>query len=283
MHIRNPKILNLNTLAYKLHNEYIHAKPYPSIIIDDFFAVDMLDKVLEEFPNLSENAEDEYHDENQNEKYTNSRLEAMKPHTQSLIQYLNSAQFLQFLQILTGIKETLTSDPYLEGGGFHEVKQGGFLKLHVDFNKHYRTKLDRRINVLIFLNKDWKEEYGGEIELWDEQLVNCGLKALPFFNRMVIFNTNSTSFHGHPNPLNCPSNRSRKSIALYYYSHGRPEEDIVEGMEVHSTIFKGRTLEEIKAANDARKRYLRKQFYWSLIPPIAFQIRRKFIRWMNSF
>lgn len=114
---------------------------------------------------------------------------------------------------------------------------------------------------MIFLNQDWKNEYGGEIELWNESLTESKFSATPIFNRMVIFNTTSTSYHDQSNPISCPEGLSRKSIALYYYSNGRPQEEIIEGLEVHSTIFKGRTEEEINAAKAAQKRYNRKQFY----------------------
>jgi Rps23 Pro-64 3,4-dihydroxylase Tpa1-like proline 4-hydroxylase len=153
---------------------------------------------------------------------------------------LNSAAFLQFLQILTGIKEPLIGDPYLAGGGMHEIKKGGFLKVHADFNKHPELKLDRRINVLVYLNKDWKEEYGGYFELWDKSMSNCEKKIAPIFNKMVIFSTTDYSYHGHPDPLTCPEDRSRKSLALYYYSNGRPVGEINKDNESHGTLFVAR-------------------------------------------
>ena len=154
--------------------------------------------------------------------------------------YLNSEPFLEFLQILTGIQEPLISDPYFVGAGQHEIKKGGLLKVHADFNKHPTLHLDRRINVLVYLNKDWKEEYGGCFELWNEDMSKCGKKILPYFNRIAIFNTTDFSYHGHPDPLNCPEDRSRKSLALYYYSNGRPNHEINLGLENHSTLFKPR-------------------------------------------
>ncbi|RMG84682.1 MAG: 2OG-Fe(II) oxygenase [Bacteroidetes bacterium] len=131
-----------------------------------------------------------------------------------------------FLQNLTGIKETLIPDPYFEGGGFHQIKPGGFLKVHVDFHKHKLMGLDRRINVLVYLNEDWKEEYGGHFELWETDMSKCALKIAPLFNRMAIFSTTDYSWHGHPDPLTCPPDRSRKSLALYYYTNGRPDSEI---------------------------------------------------------
>jgi len=143
---------------------------------------------------------------------------------------------LQFLETLTGIKG-IVPDPYFVGGGLHQIKPGGKLGVHADFNHHEKLNLDRRINVLIYLNKDWKEEYGGHFELWNKEMTAAEQKILPLFNRCAIFSTTSTSFHGHPTPLSCPPDRTRKSIATYYYSNGRPAEEVGES---HSTLFKAR-------------------------------------------
>ena len=77
------------------------------------------------------------------------------------------------------------------GAGQHEIKPGGLLKIHADFNKHNISGLDRRLNVLVYLNKDWKEEYGGHFELWDKDMKHCVKKILPTFNTMAIFSTTS--------------------------------------------------------------------------------------------
>jgi hypothetical protein len=141
------------------------------------------------------------------------------------------------LQELTGIEETLVNDPYFHGAGQHEIKPGGFLKIHVDFNKHKTLGLDRRINVLVYLNKDWDESYGGHFELWKTDMSECGAKILPLFNRMAIFSTTDKSYHGHPDPLQCPEGMSRKSLALYYYSNGRPADEFAHSQEDHRTLW----------------------------------------------
>ena len=122
----------------------------------------------------------------------------------------------------------------------YEIKRGGVLKVHTDFNRHPNLSLDRRINVLIYLNKNWKEEYGGHLELWDKDMTKCIKKIAPTFNTMVIFSTTDFSNHGHPDPLNCPNERSRKSIALYYFSSGRPEHEIINKHKKNRTYFKNR-------------------------------------------
>jgi len=88
--------------------------------------------------------------------------------------------------------------------------------------------------MLVYLNKDWQEEWGGQLELWDRDVSRCYEKIAPLFNRTVIFNTSDSSYHGHPHPLQCPQGESRKSLSFYYYTNGRPE---AERSESHSTLF----------------------------------------------
>jgi len=150
------------------------------------------------------------------------------------------------------------------------------LKIHADFNKHPVIKLDRRINALVYLNKEWKEEYGGHFELWDKSMSRCEKKILPKFNTLAIFSTTSYSYHGHPNPLNCPDNRSRKSLALYYYSNGRPKEEVDESLKQHSTIFKSREghADDNQVDYDKKQASPLKQFIKDLIPPVFIKLLR---------
>jgi len=202
--------------------------------------------------------------------------------TKQLMAFLNSAYFLQFLQKLTGIKEQLIGDPYFIGGGQHEIKRNGLLKIHADFNKHPTLNLDRRVNVLIYLNKNWDESYGGHFELWDENMESCKKRISPRFNTIAIFSTTDFSFHGHPNPLNCPENRSRKSLALYYYSNGRPAEEVVQGLENHSTLFKKRKGnsddETIFNSVIKPKRITLKVIIKNFTPPIFFKVFNYFLK-----
>ncbi|MFM8411426.1 MAG: 2OG-Fe(II) oxygenase, partial [Alphaproteobacteria bacterium] len=127
-------------------------------------------------------------------------------------------------------------DPWFDGGGLHETLPGGFLDVHADFNFHGAWFLDRRLNVLVYLNHGWREEWGGCLELWDRDLSRCVKKVVPAFNRTVIFATDDTSFHGHPEPVRCPPGTTRKSVAMYYYSNGRPES---ERSGRHTTLWRG--------------------------------------------
>ena len=179
---------------------------------------------------------------------------------------LNSYYFLNFLQQITDIKEKLISDPYFWGGGLCSVKRGGYLKIHADFNIHPKMKLNRRINVLIYLNKDWKEKYGGHLEFWNREMSECQKKISPNFNTVVIFNTNDFSYHGHPTPLLCPEGVTRNSIALYYYTNGRPVSEININNYEHSTLWQNRkNLKEVDTTKVEYKKlfgkfYVKKKF-----------------------
>jgi hypothetical protein len=228
----------LHQIAVENHPAYKNADPFPSIYFDNFFNPEFLHAVLEEFPDLSKKPELKFNDANQ-VKLASKGEYRFGPQTKDFMHFLNSQPFLEFLTLLTGI-QNLIPDPYFDGGGCHQILPGGMLKIHADFNKHPKTHLDRRINVLVYLNENWDESYGGHFELWDKEMKEAKAKILPLFNRMAIFSTTSTSYHGHPNPLTCPPDRSRRSLALYYYTNGRPEEEVIDGIETHNTIFRNR-------------------------------------------
>ncbi len=237
----NEKYADLNAVAKALAEKYQQADPFPNIYLDEFFDPEYLKGVLGEFPDL-EKVKDKIYYKNPNEDKLASKGEAQfGPNTRKLVHFLNSQIFLEFLQEVTGIEETLIPDPYFEGGGFHQIKPGGFLKIHVDFHKHRRMQLSRRLNLLIYLNEDWDESYGGHFELWEKDMSACALKIAPFFNRIAMFSTTGDSWHGHPEPLSCPPDRSRKSLALYYYTNGRPESELSKkDQDRITTTFRGR-------------------------------------------
>ncbi len=267
-------IPELLELGKQKNAEYMQAEPFPSMYFDNLFDDDMLRKIIAEFPEIGKDKQDIKY-ENPNELKLATRGEyRFGPTTREFVHFLNSQPFLEFLQNLTGIKETLLPDPYLEGGGFHEIKPGGYLKMHVDFNKHKLTKLDRRLNILVYLNEDWKEEYGGHFELWERDMSKCAKKILPVFNRLAMFSTTDYSWHGLPDPLTCPPDRSRRSIALYYYTNGRPEGEVNIGDKARiTTTFATRDGQDsgkmkwfntaVNLAND-------------LLPPIVVKAIKKF-------
>jgi hypothetical protein len=202
-------------LGQSLSAAYRTAEPFPHIVIDGFLNAEVLKSVLDEFPS-SENRLF-FDREQERYKFQYPPHEISSGLIRNIFAELNGPAFLGFLEELTGI-EGLISDPYFDGGGLHETKRGGHLGIHADFNIHARLKVQRRLNLLIYLNEDWPDDYGGQLELWDKQMKECVVRVKPEFGRAVIFNTDLDSFHGHPDPLNCPPERSRRSIATYYYT-----------------------------------------------------------------
>ncbi|NER51250.1 MAG: 2OG-Fe(II) oxygenase, partial [Symploca sp. SIO1A3] len=199
----------LNDLASKYSEAYSQAKPFPHIVIDNFLPEYVLDEILDEFPDPNKIEWKKFDAAAEKKLASTSELQ-MGEKTRFLLYQLNSSTFVTFLEKLTGI-DGIIPDPHFQGGGLHQIERGGFLKLHADFNRHKQLRLDRRLNLLIYLNKDWQEEYGGYFEMWDTEMTRCEQKVLPLFNRCVVFSTTDFSYHGHPDPLTCPEGRTRKS------------------------------------------------------------------------
>ena len=257
--IINDKLKDVEKFIFQNKERFTNANPFPFIIIDDFFSKEFLNEVLNQFPNLAEQKKTTNYDNKNEVKFANNQYINFPNSIKKLFDFLNSDFFLNFLQLITNIQEKLIPDFELNGGGLHEIKKGGLLKIHSDFNKHPSLDLDRRLNVLIYLNKDWKEEYGGHLEFWDKEMTSCKEKVLPIFNKMVIFSTTDNSNHGHPDPLNCPNNMSRKSIATYYYTKGRPINEIDKMFSKNTTYFKDRLGQnnETDQNSGTLKRFLR--------------------------
>jgi Rps23 Pro-64 3,4-dihydroxylase Tpa1-like proline 4-hydroxylase len=257
----------LNDLATKYRESYSQAQPFPHIVIDDFLPEYILEKVLNEFPKPGSTGWQKLNLPGERKLSATSDLQLGEA-TRILLYQLNSSTFISFLEKLTSI-EGLIPDPHFAGGGLHQIEPGGYLKMHVDFNRHPKMRLDRRLNLLLYLNKDWSENYGGHLQLWDKDMTQCEEKILPIFNRCVIFNTTDFSYHGHPEPLTCPEGQTRKSLALYYYSNGRPAAEI-SGQD-HSTLYKARPGERftVDKSSGMKVKNLVKKF----IPPILIDAR----------
>lgn len=195
--------------------QYRANQPFPHIVLDDFLDADILRHVVEEFPDSAGKVC--FQRDQERLKFQFRPDDCSGPLTRMLLAELNSRAFLSFLTELTGI-QGLISDPYYSGAGLHETKRGGHLGIHADFPRHGEMRLDRRLNLLIYLNENWPDDYGGALELWDKRMRVARHRISPIFGRAVIFSTDSHSFHGHPDPLNCPEGRSRRSIATYYYT-----------------------------------------------------------------
>lgn len=206
----------LDREAPALRKAFSESDPYPYIVIDNFLAPEAAEALLSEFGERDENwtAYNHY-----NEKKAGlTRMQLMGPQTQAIIQALSAPRFLQWMERVSKI-DGLLADPDLDGGGLHSIKRGGFLNVHVDFKSHTtRRTWSRQINLLLYLNKKWQDDWEGNLELWDAKVEKRVQSIKPIFNRCVLFQTSCEhSYHGHPTPLNCPEEVSRKSLALYYF------------------------------------------------------------------
>lgn len=206
-----------NSFGRQYQAQYLSSQPFPHIVFDNFLPDEIVNKLLMNFPQeISSN------DYIANSVHIENRKRGINPadcnySARHMFSFLNSPPILKFIEGLSNIKH-VSSDPYFLGGGYHEIKRGGKLSVHADFRSHQELNLQRRINLLIYLNKNWAPEYGGKLELWDSTMSNLCSSIEPIFNRCVIFSTDDKSYHGHPDPLECPENITRKSVALYYYT-----------------------------------------------------------------
>ena len=202
--------------AGKLFAEsYQGAAPFPHIVIDDLLDADLLRDVAAHYPSLEGKA---YFDRDQ--ERLKSQFHAQEighGRTRNILSELNSQAFLGFLEEMTGIAG-LISDPYYAGAGLHLTRMGGHLGVHADFNIHRVMKVERRLNLLVYLNDEWQTAYGGQLELWNKAMTQREVSVEPVLGRAVVFSTALDSFHGQPDPLTCPPDRDRRSIATYYYT-----------------------------------------------------------------
>ena len=196
---------------------YRAADPFPHVVLDDFLFPLIADRMFAEFPAVADRQWTHYRHVNE-DKHGLPDPEAAGPAAAAVIAELLSARFVAWLERLTG-RPRLLADPSLEGAGLHQSERGGFLNMHADFTVHpRRPDWRRRVNVLLYLNPDWPGSWGGQLELWDRRMSRCVRRVSPQHNRVVIFGTDETTFHGHPDPLTCPQGQTRKSVALYYFS-----------------------------------------------------------------
>jgi Rps23 Pro-64 3,4-dihydroxylase Tpa1-like proline 4-hydroxylase len=252
---------------------YNGAEPYPHIVMDQFLPTELAQQILAHFPARRPGKDAEEYasnyvgiQEHKRQVFPND----CDAFCRNLFGFFNSAAFLQFLEGLTGI-EGLIADPYFHGGGFHETSRGGKLGIHADFRLNEQLHLARRLNVLIYLNPDWRDDYAGHLEIWDRAMKTKCRRVAPLFNRCVVFNTDADSYHGHPEPLSCPEGVTRRSIALYYYTASRA---VYEEIPANTTMYRARPGDD--ASIQRRAQWLRLQNYAKdFLPPILFRALRQ--------
>ena len=227
-------------------NQYFEY-PFQHIIIDDFLDKILIDQVDANFPRLDNPQWQHSNDEGiEIKSRTNWTSEFDIPDgIVDTIRVFNSAPVLKAIGEKLNIPK-LIPDPYYTGGGLNVTPKNGLLDIHVDGNYHDATGLNRRVNLLLYLNKDWEPDWGGEFGIYENDGEVLHKAVPPIFNRCIIFDTHDKSYHGLPNPLNFPDNQIRRSIILYYYTHApRPNEGVVV-KEPHSALWKSKNFTDKK-------------------------------------
>jgi hypothetical protein len=216
----------------ELKKQWNSKRPFRYLVVDDFLIPEQAEEILSNYPAVDQGGWDGTTYINQKNKFQQREF-VQGSIFNKVFEELNSATFLKEIEYITGL-ENLIPDEKLFGGGLHQSRTGAFLDVHVDYNIHPETKLHRRLNILIYMNKDWLDEYEGHLQLWDMKEKKMIGNIAPIFNRMAMFETNEISYHGHPAPLKTPEGVTRKSIAAYYYTQSRPANEVAGE---HNTIY----------------------------------------------
>ena len=236
------------SVGESLYGDYCFAEPFPHIVADHFLPDAVARMALAHFPAGALSSDRVFE-----MGYAGLHKRQILPDecdaaARQLFQFFNSRPMLEFLEGLTAI-QGLIPDAYFTGGGFHETGRGGKLGIHADFRVNEQLHLHRRLNVIIYLNEQWEDSYGGSLELWNRDMSARCKAVAPLFNRCVIFNTDATSYHGHPDPLTTPDGVLRRSIALYYYTASK---EIYKEVPNVSTIYHARPSDDRAVHREAR-------------------------------
>ena len=212
------KYINWKNVNRDIQN-YGNEGPFDHVVIDDFFDEAFALALSNDFPDIDSDIWHGY-DNPIEVKFTSNIWNYFPENTYKLFSYLNSSVFLDYLSanLLDGIK--LYADNGLNGGGWHVHKAGGKLNTHLDYSLHPKLQLQRKLNIIIYMNPDWREEWGGALGFWSNESSEAPGKLIKTvwskFNRAVIFDTTQNSWHGLPDPLICPPGQTRKSLAAYF-------------------------------------------------------------------
>tara|TARA_A200000113_G_scaffold226035_1_gene249728 strand:+ start:8805 stop:9587 length:783 start_codon:yes stop_codon:yes gene_type:complete len=228
-------------------DDYLNQYPFPYTFFDGLFDSNLLNRVVEEID--EEKYKKDVRDIKGEEVKTRSdfkNIEDIPENCFKVFSIMNGGRFLNCLSNFTSI-EGLICDPYYSGGGINKIEKSGTLAIHVDGTTHHKMNIKRRLNAILFLNKDWQDAWGGHHEQWvpknedldpfdKNQNWECVRLIRPKFNRLMVFTTNDHSWHGHTKELSLPAGNSRKSLITYYYTSDRPKSDL-RFEEPHRALF----------------------------------------------
>ena len=249
-----------------LRERYRKAQPFPHVVVDNLFDAGFLDRLVAEAP--AADAEQWQTFDQENLERTCRMRSAMDVGSagSEMVALMHSAAFLYLLSEISGVWQLLP-DPYLQGAGHAMMRRGDFFKIHADRNVAYDTGLTRRLVVIVFLNRDWRTEYRGQLELWEHTGERCEVSIEPCFNRTVIFEVADPNYHGVPQPLECPADRLRRSFLVYYHTaHGGAGDRITP----HSSRFAPKFYR--------RRKSLLRRATEQITPPIILTALRRIIK-----
>lgn len=206
-------------------------KPFRYTIIENFLHEGLAGTISEEFPDVDRSSWIDASGLHTKKKWTQPSVEGSSAY--QFYEEVNGREFLSWLSDIVDMPDLL-ADPDLQGAGLHQTLPEGYLDVHVDFNKHNRLNLDRRLNLIVYLTRNHNINGEGFLELWDMDNKKCIESVAPAFNRCVLFETNEISYHGHPKPWKNEFGETRKSLSVYYYTDGR---DDIQAAPIHSTIY----------------------------------------------
>lgn len=264
-------------IGEELSEAYCFAEPFPHIVCDGFLPEAVARLALDHFPRQTLGSDRVFELGYAGHHKRQILPEDCDSAARQLFHFFNSRPVLEFLEGLTTI-QGLIPDPYFNGGGYHETAPGGKLGIHADFRVNEQLHLHRRLNVIIYLNEDWKDEWGGALELWDRDMKTKRREVSPIFNRCVIFNTDADSYHGHPDPLGAPPGVMRRSIALYYYTASK---EIYKEVPNTSTVYQARPGEDKRTRREARRltfEHQVRQWVPLVLQPYVFALQRRLSR-----
>lgn len=270
----------LDKLAEENRSKFNSGKPFPNLVIDNFLPNDEAKKIAEEFPNAKEDFWIKHgsgsKSDNNNDpgtKIASFNEKFFPPNIRQIMTQFNSQAFLKFLQEVCEIN-FITGDAFYNECGLHSTGRGGRLMIHADQNRYqYPDLMHQFINVIYYATPNWDRNWGGSLELWNKELSKCEKKIDSIFNRLVIFETGRYSYHGHPDPLMCPENIRRNSLALYYYVPQRELGKNYTGF-VKNVIWQKTNKEDNKLNRNFIINIFKKVIFY-LTPPIFAWITRK--------
>jgi Rps23 Pro-64 3,4-dihydroxylase Tpa1-like proline 4-hydroxylase len=255
--------ITLTPRIEELQATYRTANPFPHVVIDDLFAPEVLDALLAEMATMGRDRWKTVDNDSRERTLRMKSAAEMGPAGEKLLSIVHSAGFLYFLSEITGIPQLLP-DPYLLGSGYAQMRRGDYFSVHSDRNVAYDTGMLRRLAMIVFLNKSWRPEYHGKLELWNREATNCDATVEPLFNKTIIFEVANPNYHGVPVPLACPPERSRQSFILYYHTVGLPGQPHAKP---HTSLFAPRT--------HGTNRVTLRQIAREIVPPVLVRALRK--------